>query len=136
MLGKHWQNPNKNTLGHDAPAPCFIWFSQIRYKVVFLGGVLKLMSVVGRETVQKHVLLFCLTESRKASTALTLAGPSRCRLAMFPRWSRLPPPLQPIISLFSVLYWFLFYFILFLCCAKSKNKNTSFRDVYLNYDYI
>ena len=91
------------------------------------------MLVVGRETVQKHVLLFCLTGSRKASTALTLAGRSRCRLSMFPRWSRLHP--HPIISLFSVLYSSDFYFFI-LCCAKSKNKNTSFRDVYLNYNYI
>ena len=116
--------------------PCFIWFSQIRYKVVLSffwgggGGVKRLRSVVGRETVLKHVLLFCLTGNRKA-TALTLASPSRCRLSMFPRWSRLPPPTNHFF-----IYCFILIFIYFLCCAKSNNKNTYFRDVYLNYNYI
>ena len=34
------------------------------------------------------------------------------------------------------IYGFILIFIHFLCCAKSTNKNTSFRDVYLNYNYI
>ena len=97
----------------------------------FWGGGLKLRSVEGRETVQKHVLLFCFTEIRKASTALTLANPSRCRLSMFPRWTRTPPPPNHFI-----IYGFILIFNLFLCFAKSKNKNTSFRDLYLNYNFI
>ena len=39
----------------------------------------KLRLLVGRETVQKHLFLFCLTGSRKASTALSLAKQSHCR---------------------------------------------------------
>ena len=104
---------------------CFLFFVLFFFFFFFfLGGGLKLRLVVGRETVQKHVLLFCLTGSRKASTALTLASPSRCRLSMFPRWSRLPPPPPQQINFF--IYGFILIFIYFLCCAKSKNKSTSF----------
>ena len=127
--------PMKILLGMASPrvSSCFLRYDTKLF--FFLGGGVKSRSVVGRETVQKHVLLFCLTGSRKASTALTLDSPSHCRLSVFPRWSRLPPPNQSFIYL-RFLYWFLF---IFFCCAKSKNKNTSFtcfRDVYLNHNYI
>ena len=61
-----------------------------------------------------------------------MANPPCYRLSMFPRWPRLLP------NHFFIYGFILIFFFIVLCFAKSKNKNTSLRDVYLNsnYNYI
>ena len=81
------------------------------------GGGFTLRLIVGRETVQKHVVLFCLTGSRKASTALTMAKPSLSGFPCFVVGRDCPPP--PNWS-FRYLRFITELFCSVLCCAKSK----------------
>ena len=53
---------------------------------------------------------------------------------MFRRPSTLPPPLPPETEHF-VIYHFT-VFVVFCVVPKAKTKNTSFRDVKLNYNHI
>ena len=121
-----WANtgkiPNKIRLSMTSPVFQLAFSGTIKrvFLFFFFWGGVKLRLVVGRGTVQKHVFLFCLTSSKKTSTDLTLAKPSRCRISMFRCNSRLSR--KPIISLtlLTILYWNIF--VVFCVVPKVKTK--------------
>ena len=120
--------PMKIRLGMTSPRVSSVFSDTIQSCFFFGGGGgKKLRSVVGRETVQKHVLLFYLTGSRKASTDLTLASPSRCRLFMFSRWSRLPPPHQSFLYLLFYTDFYLFFF----CVVPNVKTKIRILEIYI-----